>query len=217
MKGENRMKKIKPWVMGLMGLCLLLGLSLPAKAEGGKANYGVLKGGIYSPQNSNLDQFGVGFNGELAFGHYFNKNFALELGSGYFQTNRSSSSNYGDATFTFNVVPVILTLKGIIPLDKGIELYGLGGGGAYFLWSSTSASINNQYYYSSKVDNTTLAGGFLGLGIDFKITPTVFLGLEGKYLWTSNVTVKNYNDTYSYTSDVNLNGIQATVNVGFLF
>jgi outer membrane protein W len=174
-------------------------------------------GGIYSPQNSNLDQFGTGFNGELAFGHYFSRNFALEFGSGYFQTNRSSNGNYGNATLTFNVVPVILSLKGIIPLDKAVELYGIGGGGAYFLWSSTSASVNNQYYYSSNVDNKTLAGGFLGLGINFKITPTVFLGLEGKYLWTSNVTVTNYNNDYSYTIDVNLNGIQATFNAGFLF
>ncbi|HMK65050.1 MAG TPA: outer membrane beta-barrel protein [Thermodesulfobacteriota bacterium] len=209
--------KVKIGVIGIMILCLAVGFSLPAQAQTVKGNYGVLKGGIYSPQNSNLDQFGTGFNGELAFGHYFSKNFALEFGSGYFQTNRNSSGNFGNATLTFNVVPVILTLKGIIPLDKSVELYGLGGGGAYFLWTSTSASANNQYYYSSSADNTTLAGGFLGMGINFKITPTVFLGLEGKYLWTSNVTLKNYNNTYSYTTDVNLNGIQATFNVGFLF
>jgi outer membrane protein W len=202
---------------GLVVLCFALGFSLPAEAETVKANYGVLKGGIYSPQNSNLEQFGTGFNGELAFGHYFNKNFALEFGSGYFQTNRSSNSNNGNADFAFNVVPVILSFKGIIPLDKAVELYGIGGGGAYFLWSSTSASVNNQYYYSYNVDNKTLAGGFLGLGINFKITPTVFLGLEGKYLWTSSVTVTNYNNNYKYTTDVTLNGIQATFNVGFLF
>jgi outer membrane protein W len=204
-------------VMGFVALSLALSFSLSAKAETVNANYGVLKGGIYSPQNSNLEKFGTGFNGELAFGHYFSRNFALEIGSGYFQTNRSSNSNYGNATLTFNVVPVILSLKGIIPLDKGVELYGIGGGGAYFLWSSTSASVNNQYYYSYNLDNKTLAGGFLGLGLNFKITPTVFLGLEGKYLWTSNVTVINYNNNYSYSTDVNLNGIQATFNVGFLF
>jgi hypothetical protein len=67
------------------------------------------------------------------------------------------------------------------------------------------------------VDNKTLAGGFLGLGINFKVAPTVFLGLEGKYLWTLTVTVTNYNNTYSHNTDVNLNGIQVTFNVGFLF
>jgi outer membrane protein W len=212
MKMGTKMKMVV-----LLVLYVALGLSLPAWAENGRGNYGVLKGGIYSPQNSNLDQFGTGFNGELAFGHYFSKNFALEFGSGYFQTNRNSSGNFGNATLTFNVVPVTLALKGIIPLDKAVELYGIGGGGAYFLWTSTSASVNNQNYYSYNVDNKTLAGGFLGLGINFKITPTMFLGLEGKYLWTSSVTVTNYNQTYSYNTDVNLNGIQATFNVGFLF
>jgi hypothetical protein len=209
-------KPVTKLVLGLVVLCFALSFSLSAKAETVKANYGVLKGGIYSPQNSNLEQFGTGFNGELAFGHYFSRNFALEFGSGYFQTTRSSNNAF-NTDLTFNVVPLTLAFKGIIPLDKAVELYGIGGGGAYFLWSSTSSSVNNQSNSSTSNDSKTLAGGFLGLGINFKITPTVFLGLEGKYLWTSNVTVTNYNNNYSYTTDVNLNGIQATFNVGFLF
>jgi hypothetical protein len=36
-------------------------------------------------------------------------------------------------------------------------------------------------------------------------------GLEGKYLWTTNLTLDNLE------TDINLNGIQATLNLGFLF
>ena len=50
--------KIKIGVIGIMMLGLTFAFFLPAQAETVKANYGVLKGGIYSPQNSNLDQFG---------------------------------------------------------------------------------------------------------------------------------------------------------------
>jgi hypothetical protein len=58
-------KTITKWVGGLVVLCFALGLSLPAQAQNVKANYGVLKGGIYSPQNSNFvlefATFNVGF------------------------------------------------------------------------------------------------------------------------------------------------------------
>ena len=46
------------------------------------SNYFVFKGGIYSPQTNDLDGFDTGFNGELAIGHYFDKNWAVELGAG---------------------------------------------------------------------------------------------------------------------------------------
>jgi hypothetical protein len=208
-------KTIIKSVMGCVILCFALGFYLPAQAENIKSNYVILKGGIYSPQNDQLTHFDTGINGELNFGHYFNRNFALEIGPGYFQTTRSLN-NAINTDLTFNVVPVTLAIKGIIPADI-FEFYGIGGGGAYFLWSSTSSTVDDRYYYSNNGDTKILVGGFLGLGVTFKVTPTVFLGLEGKYLWTSNVTVNNYNNTSSYTSDVNLNGIQATFNLGFLF
>ena len=208
-------KTIIKSVMGFVILCFALSFSLPAQAEDMKFNYAVLKGGVYSPQNDQLAQFDTGFNGELNYGHYFNRNFALEAGTGYFQTTRSSN-NAIDADLTFNVFPLTLAFKGIIPVDK-FEFYGIGGGGAYFLSSSTRSTVDDRDYYSYNDDTKTLFGGFLGLGVTFKVSPRVFLGLEGKYLWTSNVTVRNYYNTYSYTTDVNLNGIQATLNVGFLF
>jgi opacity protein-like surface antigen len=179
------------------------------------SNYIVLKGGIFSPQNDKLNQFGTGFNGEIAFGHYFNRYFALEAGTGYFQTSRTTDT-YAEANLNFNVIPLTIAFKGIIPLDK-FELYGIGGGGAYFLWTNTNASGDDHYYRSNYSDSKTLVGGFLGLGASVKVSSKVFLGLEGKYLWTSTVTINNYNNTYSYNTDVNMNGIIVTLNVGFLF
>ena len=199
---------------GLVGRFLVLGvvLSLPFSAQA--QNYLVLKGGMYSPQNEKLYNFDSGFNGELAFGHYFNKNLALEVASGFFQTRatRSASSEFtsAEATLDFNLVPLTGALRAVIPLGA-FELYGLGGGGAYFLWTDTSVSTNNRSSSSSDKYNQTLAGGFLGAGASIKISPTVFLGLEGKYLWTTNLSLDNLE------TDINLNGIQATLNLGFLF
>ena len=110
----------------------------------------------------------------------------------------------------FNLVPLTGALRAIIPLGA-FELYGLGGGGAYFLWTDSKVSTNNRSSSSSDKYNQTLAGGFLGAGATIKVSPTVFLGVEGKYLWTSNLKLENLE------TDINLNGIQATFNLGFLF
>jgi outer membrane protein W len=208
------MRTFAKFVRGIIVLFFVLGLSFPALADSRNPSYLVLKGGIYSPQNDKLDKFDTGFNGELAFGHYFNKNLAVEIASGYFETratrNASSEISSAQARLDINVVPLTLALKGIIPLDIW-ELYGIGGGGAYFLWTDSKVSTDSRSSSSSDKYNQTLGGGFLGVGASVKVSPTVFLGLEGKYLWTSALTVKNID------TDTNLNGFIATFNLGFLF
>lgn len=67
------MEKLAGLMVGVLVLCVVLSLPFPAQAQ----NYLVLKGGIYSPQNEKLYDFDSGFNGELAFGRYLNKNLAL--------------------------------------------------------------------------------------------------------------------------------------------
>jgi outer membrane protein W len=202
------MKKLAGLIVGVLVLCVGLSLPFPALAQ----NYLVLKGGIYSPQNEKLYDFDSGFNGELAFGRYLNKNLAFEVASGYFKTRATKSADVvsAEATLDFNLVPLTGALRAIIPMGA-FELYGLGGGGAYFLWTDSSVSTNNRSASSSDKYNQTLAGGFLGAGATIKVSPTVFLGLEGKYLWTTNLTLDNLE------TDINLNGIQATLNLGFLF
>jgi outer membrane protein W len=202
------MKKLAGLIVGVLVLCVGLSLPFPAQAQ----NYLVLKGGIYSPQNEKLYDFDSGFNGELAFGRYLNKNLAFEVASGYFKTRATKSADVvsAEATLDFNLVPLTGALRAIIPMGA-FELYGLGGGGAYFLWTDSSVSTNNRSASSSDKYNQTLAGGFLGAGATIKVSPTVFLGLEGKYLWTTNLTLDNLE------TDINLNGIQATLNLGFLF
>ena len=208
------MRTFTKLVGGIIILCFVLGFSFPAHAESGVPYYAVLKGGIYSPQNSNLDSFDTGFNGNFAMGYYLNKNYAFELESGYFHSSANKSVNNqflsGKGTLNINVVPLTLALKGIIPIDN-FELYGIGGGGAYFAWSDSSVAVNNQNRSSSNNYNQTLVGGFLGVGVNYNITPCVYVGLEGKYLWTSSLTVDNID------TDTNLNGIIATFNLGFRF
>ena len=82
------MKRFSKWIGVIIVLCCAVGLSLPAQAQQYRMpNYVVVKGGIYSPQTSDLDGFNTGFNGEAAFGHYFDKNWAIEASAGNFETS----------------------------------------------------------------------------------------------------------------------------------
>ena len=186
-----------------------------------KPNYFALKGGVYSPQN-NLEilgfdtnkKFDTGFTGEIALGHYFDKFWALELGTGYFETRANTGIPVGPFVFPWSVdlrvVPLTIALKGIIPIGV-VELYGIGGIGSYFLWSDVNATLSNGSRHSVS-DSEELFGSFLGIGVQFNVTPDVFVGLEGRYLWT---TSSDFNEVGILGT--NLNGAQATFNIGFRF
>ena len=177
-------------------------------------NYFAVKAGIYSPQekwdvlDAGVFEYSLdtGFNGELVYGHYFSRNWALELGIGYFQTSGDDTSFDVKSKSSIDVMPLTVAIKGIIPADK-FEIYGIGGIGAYFVWADEKL---NGVKFS---DEDILFGGFLGAGINYNITPTAFLGLEGKYLWTDKT---NLSDS-GWRQKHKLDGWLATFNVGFRF
>jgi len=207
------MKRFSRWIGVIIVLCCALGLSFPAQAENQRPIYLVLKGGIYSPQTTNLNGFNAGFNGEVDFGYSFDKNWAIEAGPGYFETSAGKGAKFGsDTTQTsvhLRVVPLTVAIKGSIPVNK-LEFYGIGGIGAYFLETDLGSSEDSHHgHHDSDRESETLFGGFLGLGARFNVTPKIFLGLEGKYLWTTKSTFNN--------AETDLTGIQATLNIGFRF
>jgi outer membrane protein W len=210
MIGGNDMKTFTKWSL-LVAVIVTLLVPLTAIAQTGaqSPNYFVFKGGIYSPQTNDLDGFDTGFNGEVALGHYLNRNWAVELGAGYFQTSASQTLWLpGGFVARFkadiDVMPITVALKGIIPLNP-FELYGIGGLGAYFLWTDA------RYGGYSKSDSDVIFGGFLGLGANYYINPSFFLGLEGKYLWTDDAKFSSAHIKYS------LDGFITTLNIGWRF
>jgi len=170
-------------------------------------NYVVAKLGVYSPTSNELDGFSTGFNGEFAFGHYFNPYFAIELGVGYAQTDGDVIVVFPRAKFHGNekieITPLTASLRLSYPVNRWVELYGIGGIGAYFV--NDHIDISNHGEIS---DNTTAFGGQLGGGINFNLTTNFFIGAECKYVWTT---------ASLYGADVNLGGVRATGNFGVRF
>ena len=170
-------------------------------------NYVVAKLGVYSPTSNDLNGFSTGFNGEFAFGHYFNPYFAIELGVGYAQTDGDVTVVYPGAKYHGNekieITPLTASLRLSYPVNRWVELYGIGGIGAYFVNDHIDVS-----YHGEVSDNTTAFGGQLGGGINFNLTTNFFIGAECKYVWTT---------ASLYGADVNLGGVRATGDFGVRF
>ncbi len=165
-------------------------------------NYVALKLGAYFPQHNDMDNFDTGFNGELALGHHFNQNVALELSAGYFKSEGDIPGVSGEVTS----IPILLNIKLVAPVPGG-ELYLLAGGGAYI----TDFEVSTLGITISGDD--TVFGYQVGIGGNVNLSHNAFLGLEGKYFWA-----KPSFDVLGIASmDVHIDGIQATANIGYRY
>jgi opacity protein-like surface antigen len=183
----------------------LIGIAPSVSLAEYPSNYMVLKGGLYSPSNDfdidathfNRDD---GFVAEIAFGHYFIPMFALELGAGYFESKASPAVPPGETKL--KVVPVTLTGKVLLPFGP-IEPYGEFGIGGYITDAEVSGTVSN-FSGSSK----TAFGLHAGAGVNFNITQSVFVGVEGRYLWAKPSFAGQ---------DIKLDGFTVTADLGFRF
>jgi opacity protein-like surface antigen len=166
--------------------------------------YATLKGGAYFPTGDLQDNdFETNFNGEIVLGRYLSPNLALEFGSGYFRTEANFPTVENDVW----VIPVIANIKGIIPIGPA-ELFGGGGFGVYFANLDSNLSDPVLGYYTVR-DNDAVFGGHFLAGANLDITKNLFLGIEGKYIFTADARLLD--------SKVNLDGFTATGCLGIRF
>jgi len=154
--------------------------------ESTRLNYVVAKTGIYNP-TGDLDSFDTGLNIEGAFGRYFHKNFLIEGGVGLFGTEddiQGTSAILGTytETDTITAVPLTITAKGILPLDK-LELFAGAGVGIYF--TEVDAELNTSALGTFNVNDADIVMGVhvTGGGI-YNFNERFFFGIDGKYFST---------------------------------
>ncbi len=209
---------IKSIFMVVLGLTFLIPLNAFAK----RPFYIAVKPGIYSPQTNDLDGFNTGFSGEVAFGYRLNPNIAAEIGFGYFNSEgeyRIGGATYVDREFNIHVYPVTFTLKAILPYKRW-EFYGLGGAGAYIVYKPYDHDYYdyyNDYHHDHDYEYDTVFGGFLGAGVNYDITSRIFVGVEGKYLWTDKVKLEYGEFGTPLEVKFRLDGFIATAVIGFRF
>ncbi len=190
---------------------------LPASLPGAPLSeknddYFVVKGGYYYPSaRFSLDDFESpgtrsqlesknGFNGEVAFGHYFVPMLGVEFGAGYFESKAAPPAEPGQTRL--KVVPVQLSGKLFLPLGP-IEPYGEVGIGAYFTKLDVSGNLGS---FSGATRVTYGVHGGVGLNLNF--TDTFFVGVEGRYIKAK---------PEFGGQPVRLDGYTATLNLGFRY
>jgi len=178
---------------------------LPISSTGQeKRDYITAKGGVYSPTGGIDDlNFDTGFNGEVAWGHYFSPNLAIEVGAGYFETD------------DIRVIPFLATGKAIYPTGNW-ELFAEVGVGAYF--AKFKGNLNDPalgtIYFN---DDDTVFGLTLGFGVNYNITEEFFLGIGGKYLVTSDAEFGSAPPSAPARLETDLDGYIVTGVFGFRF
>ncbi len=186
-------------------LTMTLVFLLPISATGQeKRDYIIVKGGVYSPTGGLDDlNFGAGFNGEVAWGHYFSPNFALEVGAGYFESD------------DMRVVPFLATGKALYPTGNW-ELFAEVGVGAYFV--KFDGRLNDPVVGVIVFDDDDAVFGLsLGFGVNYNITEEFFLGIEGKYLLTSDAEFGGSATSGPASLETELDGYIVTAVFGFRF
>jgi hypothetical protein len=212
------MKRSPVGIKSMLGVALVLGCLMPMDVIAQTPFYVNFKAGVYSPQSSGLDGYDTGFNGEIALGFRFSPNFAGEFGIGYFNTQ--GRRGYYEEDFDIDVVPLTLTLKAILPYKRW-EFFGLAGGGVYFVsgpynWDSYDYD-HHHYYNDYDYDSDTIWGGYLGAGINYNLTSRIFVGVEGKYLWTEEAHLDDEEFGYPVDFRFKLDGVIFTGVLGIRF
>ena len=214
---------MRPKALAFSVLTLILICLFPFSGSGQDSlNYFALKGGIYSP-TGDLDDFNfdTAFNGEIAYGRYLNPNFALEIGVGYFKSDASISGvdPFFGGSYTeedeIKVIPIILSGKGIYP-SGNFELYGEIGIGIYL--ADFEGVVTHTVLGTVGLDDDDTAFGVnLGVGVNYNITEKVFIGVEGKYVLTTDAEFQGTVLGVPFKVESDLNGFIFTGNLGFRF
>ena len=208
------MKNSSIGIKSIFMVVLVLPFLIPINIFAETPFYIAIKPGVYSPQSSDLPGFDTGFNGEFSFGFRFHPNFAAEFGIGYFNTEGektvAGATYVGRKNFDLDVWSLTFTLKGILPYKKW-EFFGLAGGGIYSVSKPYYQEDYHHHDYYYDYDYDSILGGFLGAGIHYNIAPKIFLGVEGKYLWTEQAKFGDLEEKFK------MDGIIATAVIGFRF
>lgn len=184
------------FVLTFVSIFLLPNLTF---AEDDNSIYVVLKGGVYSPQHDDVKDFDEGINLEVAVGTYTSKYFGGELGVGFFQTESKEGTKV-----TTKFVPITYNVLGRYPAGS-VDIYGGGGMGAYISKTEVTLMGNSEKEIDTFYGFQVLVGG------KYYMPNNLFIGLEGKYIWTKTPEHEFFGVPIT---DAHYDGFIVTINCG---
>lgn len=173
------MRKLAVVLFAVGSLCLM---AFPAFAEKGDMAFGV-NGGLAMPMGQLADEdyadmkmgpdFGIGFD------YFITKDFALGLDGSYAMMTSNGSDDVKGKTMAFGVHG-----KYFVPTGGQFMPYLNLGVGMY----NRKVEFSQEVADFLELDDTNVSDNTFGLnagvGLEYKVTPTVGIGVNGAYVYT---------------------------------
>ena len=210
--------KFRSLVCGLIVFSFAVVVPVQAKGQDYKNDLAI-KSGIYAPTGS-LDNFDVGFSGEVAYGRYVAPYLKMEFGLGYFECDGTfnrvkpvlgSVSEDND----LSVVPVTATAK----IVYGSETWAIFGGVGFGFYMANYKSTVSQSALGSFTlnDDDTAFGVQFVAGASYNFSKRWYLGFEGKYILTTDVEFQGTASGSPVVASGDLNGMLTMIFLGYRF
>jgi hypothetical protein len=145
-----------------------------------RLRYLAVKPGIYCWQGDLEDEHTLGFNCEIAYGYYLRPHLVIEGSAGYIHDGVHKGNDIRGKT-------ILLSLKRVYFAGKYEPFWGAGAGIYFANYNGVLTGARNKV--PMDVDDTVY-GGHLLAGVNLNLYLSLFLGLEGKYTFTSNADFK---------------------------
>jgi hypothetical protein len=193
-----------------------LGGSSPAPVIDGKLAWGI-HGGLASPTGGFGDRYKMGFQGGVFADYAANEQLAMGVDLEYVRVHASDefirsteglaedlaqrSGHTVNATFDsrFSIVPITLHAKWMPPMEGFAAPYVQVGGGYYVMTvdldATTEESDSGRRVSESESVNVTKPGVFGGVGVDFKASPQLTVGVFAKMhnIFDEGESIRYYN------------------------
>ncbi len=213
-------KRALIFFIAAVAFCAVTGIAGQAAATEFK-NYGMAGVGVNNPTGG-LDD--AGYGSDLAtwvsYGRVLSENLVIEGTASFFFTDQDLSGTTAIAGYytredRINVSALLVTLKGQIPVGPVTLFAGAGLGGYYIsLDSDIETSTIGDF---SADDDDTVWGAHVVFGVTWDLTPRIFVGGQGLYRWTDDVSIDRRVGTVPVQFKGDLDGYAATISGGFRF
>ncbi len=162
-------------------------------------SYITAKPGIYSYEGDLDEEHNIGFNAEIAYGYYVQPHLVLEGGVGYFHDGVGNGNDIRGND-------IMLSIKRVYYFNRYEPFIG-GGVGVYFVnYQGVLKEARNRV--PMDVDETVYGGHILA-GVNLNFHSNLFLGIEGKYIFTGDADFNG--------AKVNLDGFASMAVLGYRF
>lgn len=191
---------------------LICGMCLSCSATKAHANFWQLEGrvGAFFPESGRIREiFHTMPCVEIEGSYRFSPSWDAWAGVGCIFKN-DKALGCGNSTHV-QVIPFSLGIRPYLSLTPNMEFF-VGAGGIWSIYHNTDKSDHVH-----KNITTNSFGGIFKSGFQFQVNDRITASLSAEYMLLRFFFHKTYENHFTYRNDVNMNGLQLFLGIGYQF